>query len=123
MISNSSWRARQELIRHANVRITSKLLLTSALRRREIESARAWHLEPVFIDFETLDLRIERSCRHDYTVDILGGAKALNYASDYRNVDGIIFPATRRVVANEGDYQPVKGPVLVAIDMKEINLL
>ena len=58
-----------------------------------------------------------------YTVDILGGAKALNYASDYRNVDGIVFPATRRVVAYEGDYQPVRDPVLVAIDMKEISLL
>ncbi len=61
--------------------------------------------------------------RHDYTVDILGGAKALNYASDYRNVDGIVFPVTRRVVAYEGDYQPVREPVLVAIDMKEIGLL
>jgi len=61
--------------------------------------------------------------RHDYTVDILGEAKALNYASNYRNVDGIVFPATRRVVAYEGDYQPVKDPVLVAIDMKEISLL
>ena len=61
--------------------------------------------------------------RHDYTVDILGGAKALNYAYDYRSVDGIVFPASRRVVAYEGDYQPVKDRVLVAIDMKEISLL
>jgi hypothetical protein len=61
--------------------------------------------------------------RHDYTVDILGGSPGLNYAYDYRNVDGIIFPATRRVVAYQGDYQPVKEPVLVAIDMKQITLL
>lgn len=61
--------------------------------------------------------------RHDYTVDILGGSKGLNYASDYRSVDGIIFPATRRVIAYEGDYQPVRDPVLVAIDMREIRLL
>jgi hypothetical protein len=61
--------------------------------------------------------------RHDYTVDILGGARALNYASDYRRVDGIVFPVTRRVVAYEGDYQPVKEPVLVAIDMRVIGLL
>ena len=60
--------------------------------------------------------------RHDYTVDILGGSQGLNYASDYRSVDGIVFPATRRVVAYEDDYQPVKEPVLVAIDMKEITL-
>lgn len=61
--------------------------------------------------------------RHDYTVDILGGAKDLNYASDYRNFDGIVFPATRRVVAYEGDYKPVKEPVLVAIDMRKITVV
>jgi hypothetical protein len=61
--------------------------------------------------------------RHDYTVDILGGATGLNYASDYRDVDGIIVPAKRRVYAYEGDYQLVKEPLLVAIDMGEITLL
>jgi hypothetical protein len=61
--------------------------------------------------------------RHDYTVDILGGATGLNYASDYRDVDGIIVPTKRRVYAYEGDYQLVKEPLLVAIDMREITLL
>jgi hypothetical protein len=61
--------------------------------------------------------------RHDYRVDILGGATGLNYASDYRNVDGITIPAKRRVYAYEGDYQLVKEPLLVAIDMAEITLL
>lgn len=61
--------------------------------------------------------------RHDYTVDILGGATGLNYASEYRDVDGIIVPTKRRVYAYEGDYQLVKEPLLVAIDMGEINLL
>ncbi len=60
--------------------------------------------------------------RHDYTVDILGGATGLNYASEYRDVDGIIVPTRRRVYAYEGDYQPVKEPLLVAIDMGEISL-
>jgi len=60
--------------------------------------------------------------RHDYTVDILGGATGLNYASEYRNVDGIIVPTKRRIYAYEGDYQPVKEPLLVAIDMGEISL-
>jgi hypothetical protein len=27
------------------------------------DSAGAWHLEPIFVDFETLDFRIERSRR------------------------------------------------------------
>jgi hypothetical protein len=61
--------------------------------------------------------------RHDYTVDILGGATGLNFASDYRDVDGIIVPTKRRVYAYEGDYQLVKEPLLVAIDMGEITLV
>ena len=61
--------------------------------------------------------------RHDYTVDILGGATGLNYASDYRDVDGIIIPSKRRVYAYEGDYQLVKEPLLVSIDMDKITLL
>ena len=60
--------------------------------------------------------------RHDYTVDILGGATGLNYASVYRDVDGIIVPTKRRIYAYEGDYQLVKEPLLVSIDMGEIAL-
>jgi hypothetical protein len=60
--------------------------------------------------------------RHDYKVDILGGAPGLNYASDYREVDGIIFPTKRRVYAYTGDYELVKEPLLVKIDFDEITL-
>jgi hypothetical protein len=60
--------------------------------------------------------------RHDYTVDILGGATGLNYASDYRDEEGIVFPTKRRVYAYTGDYQVVMEPLLVAIDMGEITL-
>jgi hypothetical protein len=60
--------------------------------------------------------------RHDYTVDILGGATGLNYASEYRDVDGIIIPTKRRIYAYEGDYQLVKEPLLVAIDMREVTI-
>ena len=60
--------------------------------------------------------------RHDYIVDILGGATGLNYASDYRDVDGIIFPTKRRIYAYEGDYQLVPEPLLVKIDMGEITV-
>lgn len=60
--------------------------------------------------------------RHDYTVDILGGATGLNYASEYREVDGLIFPTKRRVYAYEGDYQLVPEPLLVAVDISQITL-
>src|ERR1700744_351601 len=61
--------------------------------------------------------------RHDYTVDILGGATGLNFASEYVDADGIMIARRRRVYAYEGDYQLVKVPLLVAIDMGEITLL
>jgi hypothetical protein len=60
--------------------------------------------------------------RHDYTVDILGGAPGLNYATDYREVDGIIIPTKRRIYGWEGDYQLVAEPLLIAIDMVEITV-
>ncbi len=60
--------------------------------------------------------------RQDYTVDILGGAPGLNYASEYRDVDGLIIPTKRRVYAYEGDYALVPEPLLVAIDMGDITL-
>jgi hypothetical protein len=61
--------------------------------------------------------------RHDYAVDVLGGAQGLNYAYDYRNVDGIMIPTTRRVVGYEGDYKPIWNPVLVEISMREVDLV
>jgi hypothetical protein len=60
--------------------------------------------------------------RHDFTIDILGGATGMLYAADYRDVDGIIIPATRRGYGWQGDYQPIPEPLLVAIDLAEITL-
>ena len=58
--------------------------------------------------------------RHDFTIDVIGGAPSLLYASDYRDVDGIVIPTTRRGYAWQGDYQLIPEPLLVAIDMGEI---
>lgn len=60
--------------------------------------------------------------RHDFTIDILGGATGLLYATGYRDVDGIVIPTTRRGYAWQGDYQLVPEPLLVAIDMGEITI-
>jgi hypothetical protein len=60
--------------------------------------------------------------RHDFTIDLLGGATGMLYATDYRDVDGIIIPATRRDYAWQGDYQLIPEPLLVAIDMGEITI-
>ena len=61
--------------------------------------------------------------RHDYTVDILGGATGLNYAYDYRTIDGIVFPTKRRVYAYKGDYVRVPEPLLVQIDISAISII
>jgi hypothetical protein len=60
--------------------------------------------------------------RHDFTIDVNGGAPALLYATDYRDVGGIVIPSTRRGYAWQGDYELVPEPLLVAIDMGEITI-
>ena len=59
--------------------------------------------------------------RHDYTVDVMGGAPGLNFASDYRNVDGIVVPTKRRVYTPDANKQKIPNPVLVAIDIRYIS--
>lgn len=86
-------------------------------------------LKITFPDYVKSHTREQVSCfgpdgllrRHDYTVDILGGATGLNYASEYRNFEGIIIPTRRRVYAYVDDYVKVPEPILVAIDMGEIT--
>ena len=57
--------------------------------------------------------------RHDFTIDIIDpGTESHLYAADYRDVDGIIIPATRRAYVPMGDDQIV----LVAIDMADITI-
>lgn len=58
--------------------------------------------------------------RHEYVVDIMGGARGLNYAYDYREVNGIKVPTTRRVVAFDDNKRKIRDPILVAIDIREI---
>lgn len=59
--------------------------------------------------------------RHDYTVDISGRSPGANYASDYREFNGIIVPTTRRVYPKQPDGHKVPEPLLVTIDMSEIS--
>jgi hypothetical protein len=58
--------------------------------------------------------------RHEYTVDVLGGAQGVNYAMEYRSVDGIVVPMKRRVYAYDAAKRKLPEPVLVAIDIHEI---
>ncbi len=58
--------------------------------------------------------------RHEYTVDILGGATGVNYATDYKEFDGIMVPTTRRIYPYDTEKHKVPNPLLVAIDIKEV---
>ncbi|HEY4460059.1 MAG TPA: hypothetical protein VGN81_37460 [Pseudonocardiaceae bacterium] len=58
--------------------------------------------------------------RHDFAIDIVDpNTESQLHAADYRDVDGIIIPATRRAYTTVGDDQIV----LVAIDMADITTL
>ncbi|WP_423370977.1 hypothetical protein [Burkholderia sp. LMG 32019] len=59
--------------------------------------------------------------RHDYTVDVMGGARGANYASDYRNVRGVMVPMSRRVFAYDDATQKIDEPLLVSIDFRSID--
>jgi hypothetical protein len=55
--------------------------------------------------------------RHDYTVEVLGGATGANYSTDYKEFQGIKMPTTRRVYAYDENGQ---NPLLVSIDIETI---
>jgi len=55
--------------------------------------------------------------RHDYSVEVLGGARGANYASNYRTFDGLVIPTVRRVYAHGDDGRPIPEPLLVSIDI------
>ena len=59
--------------------------------------------------------------RHDYTVDVLGGAAGAHYIHDYQQVSGIMVPCRRRVYPRDLDNQRVPDPVLVSIDIAHIG--
>jgi len=103
--------------------------VTEEIEAIQADGERWRRLKVTFPDNIKSHTKVQISCfgpdgllrRHDYTVDILGGATGLNYASDYKDVDGIIIPTKRRIYAYEGDYQLVPEPLLVRIDMGEIT--
>ena len=108
---------------------TYRGFVTEEISPIEVDSESWRRLKVTFPDYIKSHTREQISCfgpdgllrRHDYTVDILGGATGLNYASRYQTVNGIVFPTKRRIYAYEGNYKLVPEPLLVSIDMAEIT--
>ncbi|QBQ99164.1 hypothetical protein [Paraburkholderia pallida] len=59
--------------------------------------------------------------RHDYTVDVMGGAQGANYASNYHTVRGIVVPMSRHIYAYDDARQKIDEPLLVSIDFRSID--
>jgi hypothetical protein len=60
--------------------------------------------------------------RHDYAVDVLGGATGAHYIGDYRDHGGILMPHRRRVHPIGADNRKIPEPVLIASDRRECLL-
>jgi hypothetical protein len=60
--------------------------------------------------------------RHDYYVDVSGGFACANYALNPRRFSDFIMSTKRRVYRRGPDNKPVKDRVVVAIDIRGIDV-
>jgi hypothetical protein len=59
--------------------------------------------------------------RHDYDVEISGGTSAAHYVSDYDDVAGVKLPTKHRIFPRTPDGQSLEEPLIVSIDLSEIE--
>jgi hypothetical protein len=59
--------------------------------------------------------------RHDYDADVLGATPAAHYVHDYQAVSGILVPTRRRVFGRRPDGRPAPEPLIVSIDLSDIE--
>ncbi|MFD4543308.1 hypothetical protein [Streptomyces bauhiniae] len=59
--------------------------------------------------------------RHDYTVDIAGGFRAANYASEHVEVDGLIIPGRRRAYMCDKNYRVLRDRLMIWIDFSDFS--
>jgi hypothetical protein len=59
--------------------------------------------------------------RHDYDVEISGHARAAQYVYEHKIFDGIVVPTKRRVFIRQEDNKPLSEPLVVSIDLDEIQ--
>ena len=60
--------------------------------------------------------------RHDYTVDVIANATTAHYTAAYCDSGGIIFPTRRRALLRRTDGTSAAQPVLVSIDLDQIQV-
>jgi hypothetical protein len=61
--------------------------------------------------------------RHDYDTDVLGGTPAAHYVYAYREFSGIRVPTRRRVFTRQPDGMAACEPLIVSIDLSEVEFM
>jgi PAS domain S-box-containing protein len=59
--------------------------------------------------------------RHDYDVDVAGGAAAAHYVSALTDVSGVVVPTKHTIFPRQPDGSSAPTPVVVSIDISEIE--
>jgi hypothetical protein len=59
--------------------------------------------------------------RHDYDAEVLGGTPAAHFVDDYEEFSGILVPTRRRVLGRTGDGTAIPDPVIVTIDLSDVE--
>jgi hypothetical protein len=59
--------------------------------------------------------------RHDYDVEIAGSTASAHYISDYTKVAGIMVPTKHRIFPRSPDGQALSDPLMISIDLSEIE--
>jgi hypothetical protein len=59
--------------------------------------------------------------RHDYNVDVSGGFDAAQLVFAYTEADGIKLPTQRRAYMRGPDHRPALDPLMVSIDISDIQ--
>jgi len=60
--------------------------------------------------------------RHDYDVEIAGNTPGAHYIGGYTDVQGIKIPTNRRIFPRQSDGQAMAEPLVVSIDLHDIQL-
>jgi hypothetical protein len=61
--------------------------------------------------------------RHDYDTEVLGGSPAAHYVHDHQELAGIVVPTRRRVFLRQPDGTPASEPLIVSIDLTEVEFM
>ncbi len=59
--------------------------------------------------------------RHDYDADVLGGTPAAHYVHEYQEFGGILVPTRRRVLPRGPDGASVPEPLIVSIELSDVE--